>query len=259
MLSEHNRLRKLHGSPDLQLVEVKQFDKIGAAAKIPGVFASVEEDILNEHNRLRKLHGSPDLQLVDVKELNLMSETAKAIAKSGENVPYERSTGEIFCKTLEKPVKCVQQWYDEIKDYDFNKPGFSDKTKCFTALIWKASTSLRIPGVFASVEEDILNEHNRLRKLHGSPDLQLADVKALNVMSIIVKAIAYSGQVLTYERSSGDIFCKTLEKPVKCVQQWYDEIKDYDFNKPGFSNKTKCFTALIWKASTTLSVGTAYK
>ncbi|KRF97932.1 uncharacterized protein Dwil_GK21801 [Drosophila willistoni] len=115
-----------------------------------------------------------------------------------------------------------------------------------------------IPGVFASVEEDILNEHNRLRKLHGSPDLQLADVKALNVMSIIVKAIAYSGQVLTYERSSGDIFCKTLEKPVKCVQQWYDEIKDYDFNKPGFSNKTKCFTALIWKASTTLSVGTAY-
>ncbi|KRF97931.1 uncharacterized protein Dwil_GK27424 [Drosophila willistoni] len=111
---------------------------------IPGVFASVEEDILNEHNRLRKLHGSPDLQLVDVKELNLMSETAKAIAKSGENVPYERSTGEIFCKTLEKPVKCVQQWYDEIKDYDFNKPGFSDKTKCFTALIWKASTSLRV-------------------------------------------------------------------------------------------------------------------
>ncbi|KRF97930.1 uncharacterized protein Dwil_GK28264 [Drosophila willistoni] len=105
----------------------------------------------------------------------------------------------------------------------------------------------------------MLSEHNRLRKLHGSPDLQLVEVKQFDKIGAAAKILALSGEESSYDRSIGAITCKILEKPVNCAQQWYDEIKDYDFDIPGFSDKTKRFTALIWKASTTLSVGTAYK
>jgi hypothetical protein len=38
---------------------------------------------------------------------------------------------------------------------------------------------------------------------------------------------------------------------------WYDEIKDYDFNNPGFSFTTGYFTQVVWNASTRLGIGYA--
>lgn len=39
------------------------------------------------------------------------------------------------------------------------------------------------------------------------------------------------------------------------VKMWYDEIKDYNFSKPGFSMKTGHFTQLVWKNSVRLGCG----
>ncbi|GFR71362.1 pathogenesis-related protein 1 [Elysia marginata] len=38
---------------------------------------------------------------------------------------------------------------------------------------------------------------------------------------------------------------------------WYDEIKDYNFDSPGFSGSTGHFTQVVWKESTQLGMGKA--
>lgn len=38
---------------------------------------------------------------------------------------------------------------------------------------------------------------------------------------------------------------------------WYDEVKTYDYNKPGFSLQTGHFTQVVWKGSTKLGFGSA--
>lgn len=40
---------------------------------------------------------------------------------------------------------------------------------------------------------------------------------------------------------------------------WYDEVKAYDYNKPGFSLETGHFTQVVWKNSTKLGFGFAKK
>jgi hypothetical protein len=39
---------------------------------------------------------------------------------------------------------------------------------------------------------------------------------------------------------------------------WYNEIENYDFSNPGFSQNTGHFTQVIWKGSTKLGVGFAF-
>ena len=36
---------------------------------------------------------------------------------------------------------------------------------------------------------------------------------------------------------------------------WYDEVKNYDFNHPGFSMSTGHFTQVVWKGSKQLGCG----
>ncbi|RUS83069.1 hypothetical protein EGW08_009155, partial [Elysia chlorotica] len=39
------------------------------------------------------------------------------------------------------------------------------------------------------------------------------------------------------------------------TELWYDEIKDYNWDDPGFSMNTGHFTQLVWKACTHLGIG----
>jgi hypothetical protein len=59
----------------------------------------------------------------------------------GENLAYFSGYGSNIMVLLKKSVDA---WYNEVKMYDFNNPGFSASTGHFTCLVWKSSTSYGI-------------------------------------------------------------------------------------------------------------------
>jgi len=55
----------------------------------------------------------------------------------------------------------------------------------------------------------------------------------------------------------GENLCMRSQTPLQCVQDWYDEIADYDFEKPQFAMSTGHFTALVWKNAKKMGIGQA--
>ncbi|KAH8318931.1 hypothetical protein KR074_012249 [Drosophila pseudoananassae] len=104
--------------------------------------------------------------------------------------------------------------------------------------------------------EESLEEHNRLRAIHGCPALKLSE----SLSEGCATYAAELAKIKTLQHSSGpygENLCYRSDSPNKCVQDWYDEIKDYDFKKPGFSPKTGHFTAVVWKSSEEMGYGQA--
>lgn len=111
--------------------------------------ATFRQEALSKHNILRKRHGSPALT-EDSKLTNLAQDWAEQLARTGkmqhrpnsqygENIYYGWSSRPGFDVNGEAPV---QAWYDEVKDYNYNNPGFSGRTGHFTQVVWKSSTQL---------------------------------------------------------------------------------------------------------------------
>lgn len=108
---------------------------------------SFDEQCLNSHNKYRSMHGCPPLVLNE--ELSTYAtEWAQHLARSGkfehrcnnrygENLFY----GSGYVVAGEDPVK---SWYEEIKNYNFNRPGFHQTTGHFTQLIWKKTKQLGV-------------------------------------------------------------------------------------------------------------------
>ncbi|XP_053086503.1 Golgi-associated plant pathogenesis-related protein 1 isoform X2 [Pangasianodon hypophthalmus] len=114
----------------------------------------------------------------------------------------------------------------------------------------------------ASFAGEFLKAHNKYRKQHGAPPLTLdpnlncsAQAWAENLLSI--RALKHSdtnlGENLYYTYSSSP---KKVTGHI-AVDSWYNEIKNYDFNRPGFSSETGHFTQVVWKDSKELGVGVA--
>ncbi|WP_406276833.1 CAP family protein [Nocardia sp. NBC_00881] len=107
---------------------------------------------LTLHNKYRAEHGSPAMTLTQNLN-NLAQQCAKYYAAKGSidhSCPYKNGAGEnlVIAEGNFGGVSLVdmgtRMWYDEIKDYDFNDPGFRFATGHFTQVVWKASTRLGI-------------------------------------------------------------------------------------------------------------------
>jgi hypothetical protein len=44
----------------------------------------------------------------------------------------------------------------------------------------------------------------------------------------------------------------------EATQDWYDEIKKFNFNRPDFTSGTGHFTQVVWKSSNKLGVGIGF-
>ncbi|KAM9324102.1 uncharacterized protein PAF06_000100 [Gastrophryne carolinensis] len=300
-----------------------------------------ERDFVSAHNAYRKKHGAAPLQLS--RELcrsaqqwadHLLSiRTLKHSGSDhGENLYYKYSSS-----TKELPgQEPVDSWYDEIKNYDFARPGFRSNTGHFTQVVWKDSKEVGVgvatdgnglyfvvgqynpagnvtnPGYFeknvlpsgsappadndqsgsrlrlvgnkspevpktseqkpsvtigqtvkaGSFEQEALETHNKYRRMHGAPPLLLSQdlcessQKWANHL-LSINALQHSntnhGENLWYKWNSSIRDASASE----VVDTWYNEIKDYNFSKPGFQSNTGHFTQVVWKDSREIGIAKA--
>ncbi|KAH8344415.1 hypothetical protein KR084_011255, partial [Drosophila pseudotakahashii] len=118
---------------------------------------------------------------------------------------------------------------------------------------------LQLVAVKAGLKEDYLSDHNRLRKGHGTPALILDDALTKGCEEYAKELAEKEVMVHSSDGGSkyGENLCMRSEKPLQCVQDWYDEIEDYNFDNPQFSMGTGHFTALVWKGAKKLGIGQA--
>ncbi|KAH8349859.1 hypothetical protein KR084_008243, partial [Drosophila pseudotakahashii] len=113
-------------------------------------------------------------------------------------------------------------------------------------------------SVKAGPQEVSLREHNRLRRIHGSPPLTL-DASLSKGAEQYALELAAQGS-LRHSSGAGEYYGENICRhtdPVKCVQFWYDEIGSYNFKLASFSKATGHFTALVWRSSRRLGHGQA--
>ncbi|XP_078282635.1 uncharacterized protein LOC144608559 [Rhinoraja longicauda] len=108
-----------------------------------------EQEALDAHNYYRNLHATPPLiyntsMLADCQAwadvLAPRGEMEHSETKNGENIWYKWSSGEMEFTGKDS----ADAWYSEIKDYDYNNPGFASETGHFTQLLWKDTNEMAI-------------------------------------------------------------------------------------------------------------------
>ena len=122
----------------------------------------------------------------------------------------------------------------------------------------------------------LLEQHNKYRKMHGADDLALdneliklaQDYSAVLAYNSDIYYIAPSGNKNKNKEKVGEnIFtCTSILKEscytdssTKPVDDWYNEITFYNFEDPGFTLNTAHFTQIVWKETTKMGCGVSVK
>ena len=124
-----------------------------------------------------------------------------------------------------------------------------------------ASTSGQLD--LAAFRAAALKQHNVYRTTHGAPPLvlsmQINDVaqhyaeQLARTNRLVHSGNTHFGENLYAFGSSG----QALLRPEAVVDRWYNEIQNYQFDKPGFHTGTGHFTQLVWQSSKELGMGIA--
>lgn len=103
----------------------------------------VNRELLHRHNEVRTLHGAPNMTWNS--ELTRFAANYAANNFSCDNVQLIHSGGpygENLAAGYVGGEDPVDAWYDEIKLYDYQNPGFTEETGHFTQMIWNDSVEL---------------------------------------------------------------------------------------------------------------------
>ena len=141
----------------IPLISQKQFLNIFEKKKEAIILAStdletIRNNILVNHNYHRKRHQVGDLTRNS--ELEVIAQTYSEKLASTDTFAHSGNTynGNPLGENLYKSwgsyqvsvtgTEASNSWYEEVKDYDFNNPGFKSGTGHFTQLVWKNSKQL---------------------------------------------------------------------------------------------------------------------
>ncbi|KAF6253115.1 CAP domain-containing protein [Scenedesmus sp. NREL 46B-D3] len=106
-----------------------------------------------------------------------------------------------------------------------------------------ATAAVLSPELQAAVDR-----HNSLRAKHGAPALQWDTAIAVTAQSWAAGCPnGHSGQ-----RGVGENMAWGYASLADAVQAWFDEVKLYDFARPGWSASTGHFTQVVWLSTTRL-------
>uniref|UniRef100_A0A8C9TYA0 Golgi-associated plant pathogenesis-related protein 1 n=1 Tax=Scleropages formosus TaxID=113540 RepID=A0A8C9TYA0_SCLFO len=113
------------------------------------------------------------------------------------------------------------------------------------------------PDQFA---EEVLRSHNEYRRRHQAPPLKLSS-KLSREATRYAESLA-STRILKHSASRGscgeNLAWASYDQSGKDVaDRWYNEVKNYNYNRPGFSSGTGHFTAMVWRSTKKLGVGKA--
>uniref|UniRef100_A0A3B3QB99 SCP domain-containing protein n=1 Tax=Paramormyrops kingsleyae TaxID=1676925 RepID=A0A3B3QB99_9TELE len=124
-------------------------------------------------------------------------------------------------------------------------------------------TKMRKNMADTDFEREFLEAHNAYRQDHGAPPLTLSRELSVSAQSwadhlLAIRMLKHSPQ----SDKGENIFCMQSSRPMKIsgkqpVENWYNEIKDYNFSRPGFTPNTGHFTQVVWKDTKELGVGIA--
>jgi uncharacterized protein YkwD len=108
------------------------------------------------------------------------------------------------------------------------------------------------PAFAQDISSEVLSKHNSLRAKHGVPALSWSGNLAGMAQDWANKCVFEHSSNGGENLAQGDGF-----PPSQFVQDWYDEIGQYDFNNPGFSSGTGHFTQVVWKSTKQVGCGLA--
>lgn len=122
-----------------------------------------------------------------------------------------------------------------------------------------ASTSTSSSANYGSFESAMLSLHNAKRSLHKSTEPLSWSNDLQDVAQSYANSYDCSGTLTHSGKPYGENLALgyPLYDGETGVIAWYNEIKDYDFSNPGFSESTGHFTQVVWKDTT--QVGCGYK
>ncbi|MEA1947219.1 MAG: CAP domain-containing protein [Thermodesulfobacteriota bacterium] len=107
-------------------------------------YAITQTEWVDAHNKYRRRH-------VDTPDAVWDSALAAKAQKCADMMPgtkplaggWHCNYGENWAGSTSSAESVVGSfWYDEIEDYDYNNPGFSQDTGHFTQVVWKSSTKI---------------------------------------------------------------------------------------------------------------------
>lgn len=119
-------------SPDL-VVLLRSLTDCGG----PLLLLTVLQGALDQHNSLRSRHGAT--------ALTWSTQLASGAQQWADNCNFQHSNGgdgENLAMGYATFESAIQDWYNEVSQYNYGNPGFSEGTGHFTQIVWKSTTAL---------------------------------------------------------------------------------------------------------------------